>query len=207
MRAFRGNLTRLALFYLLFLMAAAGTRGQGTMTFLQTGTGGPLISVPVALVPGSETIQELSFRFGFTTDEVSVPGELLDALTASLYDQLAILYLPLVTTDASGAVWVPGGEGTVPLAGSEVIRQAIPYPTAAPSFALKQAWQVQLLIPAVFHGNPLTVYFDLFDNDNGVNSAAWFDEVRLTPVPEPGMGSLMVAGSACLVWILRRRRL
>lgn len=175
------------------------TFGQGSFVVLQTGGGGPLVSSQIELAPGTVPIQSLSFLFGFTSDEQSVPGQFLDSISVSLSDQTSASFLPLVTVDGATVSWAPGGDGTVPFDQSNIDREEIAYPAGAPSLAMRSAWRVQLNIPSAFQGMPLYLYFDLFDNGNDSGSAAWLDEISVVPVPEPATGTLLTTIVLCLL--------
>jgi MYXO-CTERM domain-containing protein len=177
---------------------------QGTLTFVQTGGGVPLVSASSPLLlPVNVPGVILGFQFGFSTDELLSPGGFSDAVTAGLLGT-SNLFLPLATADVSGTVWAPGGMGTVPIGETEIIRQAISYPSTAPAFAFKEAWAVSVLVPSAFPPGPVTFTFDLFDNSNPLASVAWFSGLTLTAIPEPEPFALAALGLVAL-WFLCRR--
>lgn len=190
---------------LLGLAAPDASKGQGAFTFLQTGSDSLSATVPLGDLGNG--MAELAFVFGFSTDEDPLPGQFLDALTATLADEQAMLYLPIMTVDRAVIVWAPGGEGTVPLEASEILRNTIPYPGSVPALAASQAWQVRMQIPALFQDGSPVLYFDLFDNAVGPDSLAWFGNVTVTAVPEPGRFVLAGFGFLiCVLWMQRRTR-
>jgi len=163
-----------------------------------------LISAQIAVSDGSLAIERISFLFGFTTDETQTPGEFLDSLTAALSDETSITFMPIVTVDAATVLWAPGGDGTVPVSDSDLVREEIAYPLDAPMLATRRSWRVEFLVPDNFHGAPLFLYFDLFNNGNSMGSAAWFDDVVAIPVPEPAGASLILIGVCCRAIFKRR---
>jgi hypothetical protein len=179
---------------------------QGTIEVLQTGGGGPLVSREVPLVmPEADTNVLVTFDFGFATDEFLDPEAFLDSLTASLSSQNNQNFLPLFTIDASGVVWLPTG-GNVVLSDSDLQRMGIDFPSGPPTLTQRSAWHVEVVVPSVFlDGNPVSLFFDLFDNGNPVASAGWFRDVTLVVVPEPGVGALAVFGIVVMQFIRRGR--
>lgn len=190
-------------FLLISLLATCGSiaNGQGTASILQTGGENPIVSSAVPLVLEGNSI--LSFRFGFTTDESVMPEIFLDSFSVSLSDDLGG-YAPIATLDASGAYWAPAG-GTVALTDEEIFREPIELPSSVTPLAQQLAWFVMVPIPEIFQGKPLTLYFDLFDNGNEVNSVAWFSDVTVQPVPEPEARWMALTGLLLLWWRFRRK--
>lgn len=190
-------------FLLVSLLATCGSiaNGQGTVSILQTGGENPIVSSAVPLVLEGNSI--LSFRFGFTTDESVMPEIFLDSFSVSLSDDLGG-YAPIATLDTSGAYWAPAG-GTVALTDEEIFREPIELPSSVTPLAQQLAWFVMVPIPEIFQGKPLTLYFDLFDNGNEVNSVAWFSDVTVQPVPEPEARWMALTGLLLLWWRFRRK--
>ncbi len=187
------------------LISASPTHAQGTFTTLQTGSGNVLVTETAPLtIPAGASQVDLAFQFGFSTDEAVVPDAFVDALTVSLLSGDGADYLPLVTVDTSGALWVPSG-GTVSFSDNEVMRTAIGYPSGPPALAHSSAWQTSLQLPSTFStGMPVSLYFDLFDNGDAVMSAGWFANVTIQAVPEPASVSFWLLGLAGVVWWKRR---
>jgi RHS repeat-associated protein len=157
-------------------------------------------SVPVFFGPSS-TSPLLRFSFGFATDEVLRPGILPDSLTLTLQDAAQQTTLLLVTMDAGGAVWAPVTPGTTPIAEGSLDRLSIPYSSLTPVLSSRSAFALEFAVPADLVGESLTLYFDLFSNDDGVRSQAWFSKVEV--VPEPSALVLLALGGG---WILRSGR-
>ena len=148
----------------------------------------------------------MQFAFGFATGETPQPGVLADSFTVtlqSLNQQITAVY---ATIDASGLVIAPPSPGAVAL--NPVSIQVTPVPLSlSPARARKQSWayQVSALIPAQFGAGPYNLYFDLFDNQNGIPSQGWFNVSGLVAVPEPSTLALF-AGGGLLLWRIRMKR-
>ena len=181
-----------------------GASAQGVMN-TEPGIGFSSQSVPVFFGPAS-TSPLLRFSFGFATDEVLQPGILPDSLTLTLQDAAQRTTLLLVTMDASGAAWAPVTPGTTPIPEGSLDRLAIPYSSLTPVLSSRSAFALEFAVPTGLLGEPLTLYFDLFSNDDGVRSQAWFSKVEV--VPEPSALVLLALGGGgfcCPVDVMRRR--
>ena len=155
---------------------------------------------------GAEVLEPaIWMKLGFGTDEVFGPGEFFDSFTVTLQSNDQLATWVLATFDASGAVWSPSTPGTNPLDESAMVRAPIGYPSLQPVLTFQQAYEVRAELPREVVGRPLTLYFDLFNNQNAFASQGWFSEVVL--VPEPGVGMLLaLAGSLLLLGGRRARR-
>lgn len=178
---------------------SVGASAQGVMNTVP-GIGFSSQSVPVFFGPAS-TSPLLRFSFGFATDEVLQPGILPDSLTLTLQDAAQRTTLLLVTMDAGGAVWAPVTPGTTPIPEGSLERQSIPYSSLTPVLSSRSAFALEFAVPADLVGESLTLYFDLFSNDDGVRSQAWFSKVEV--VPEPSAWALLALGGG---WILLSSR-
>jgi len=152
---------------------------------------GPAVQAPV-----------LRFDFGFSTLETVDPGEIPDAFTVTVQDAIPLVTLVLVTLDAGGAAWAPLTPGTTPIGQENLVWSSISYPNLGPKLTHQQAYTLEVSLPPNVVGRPLTVYFDLFNNDNGVPSQGWYSKVEA--VPEPGSALLLTLGGG-LGWWARRR--
>ena len=144
----------------------------------------------------------LKLSFGFSTDEIPRPGVIPDSFTITIQDTVANQSLVLVNMDAAGTVWAPMTPGTVPLPPESIDHAPIPYSSLTPVLASRTAYEIELTLPAGFQGRPLTLFYDLFSNDNGEASQAWFSDAVV--VPEPGVGALLVLGGLGIWWRNRR---
>ncbi|MBL9172703.1 MAG: Ig-like domain-containing protein, partial [Verrucomicrobiales bacterium] len=183
-----------------FLLGGAAV-GQGVLN-TEPGVTLGTASRPVVF-EGGDFGNLLQLSFGFSTDEIVRPGVIPDSFTITLQEMVSDQVLVLVNMDVSGTVWGPFTPGAVPLPQDSLDRAPISYPSLTPVLASRTAYQVELALPSEFQGRPLTLFFDLFSNDNGEASQAWFSEAVV--VPEPGLVSLLVLGGAGVWWAGRRR--
>ncbi len=172
---------------LLILGLAGGCAlGQGTIFVMNTGSGQVLQSQMRDVGTTESTAPaDFQFSFGFATGQVPQPGVLADSFTVTLQNlnqQITAIY---ATIDAGGLVIAPPSPGAVTLNPATIQVAPIPYPALLPVVAGNAwAYQVNAPIPAQFGSGPYTIYFDLFDNQNGVPSQGWFDVNGIAPVPE-----------------------
>lgn len=135
------------------------------------------------------TSAPLEFKFGFETDEVFRPGEFFDSFTLSLRTLDDLFTLILVTADASGVLFAPPTPGTELLADSALTRSPIPSPSLTPHLAQQHSFSVSAVLPENLMGREVTLFLDLFDNNNGVISHGWLADI--TVVPEPTLWPLI----------------
>lgn len=145
----------------------------------------------------------LDFNFGFATDETVRPGEILDAFSISLGSiadpAQTLIY---VTLDAAGLVVAPPTPGGIWIDPASLALTPVAPPPAFAQFGQQAAYHVLAPVPGVLVGQETTLYFDLFNNANGLESVGWVGAV--TVIPEPGAGLLFVVGLAA--WFLGNRR-
>lgn len=197
--------------YVLMLAAwvSAGgvVRGQGgeeVISVLNTTPGEALVSEvrPVTLTPvGNQML--LQFKLGFGTDEVFAPGTIFDAFSVTLQTADFSRTWVLATFDASGVVWAPATPGAEMLDGSGIGRTSINSPSFLPDFSFRQAYALEMALPDGAAGQPLNLYFDLYNNQNQIASQGWFTDVII--VPEPGVMALAAVGLVMLWWLRRRQ--
>jgi hypothetical protein len=168
---------------------------QGSSTVLQTGGGQPVVSEVRTVWVGADAIWErLVFDWGFATDETVAPGVFLDSFTATLQDLDGSFTAIYLTADAAGTFLAPATPGTVLIDPTSISLTPIGYPTLLPALAYQRAYQMSAVIPGQFAGRQVNIFFDLFDNQNGIASQAWFNNVTVDSVPEPGVLSLVILG-------------
>jgi len=142
-------------------------------------------------------------KLGFGTDEVFGPGTIFDSFSITLQTEDLSRTWVLATFDASGVVWAPATPGTETLSDSSIARTSINYPSLLPDFSFRHAYALEVALPENATGQPLNLYFDLFNNQNSVASQGWFTDVVV--VPEPSVVALSVTG-ILMLWLLKRRR-
>jgi hypothetical protein len=178
-------------------------KGQGTFNFVQTGAGQSLLSLQESLPVGTTNGPTLLFNFGFVTDEVNKPQTLLDSFTVTVQNPATSISAVLVTIDAAGAVWAPVSPGNLALTNSQFQHQVIPPPSLQPVLGRGVAFSFEMPLPPQLIGPTLNVYFDLFDNQNGVTSLGWYNNLQVVVVPEPEMWALLGLGLGLLT-IMRK---
>lgn len=179
---------------LIWLLAAMPVSAQGTIQSLQTGSGQPLTTDQAVLQTGGFLSPMINFAFGFTTQENPAPGVFLDSFTVSFEDASSNVAV-VATADAGGMVWAPASPGSVALDASQIQRQATTTPPGlTPVWSRTFAYSVAVPVPTAFTGSSVTVYFDLFDNQNAVMSLGWYDNLQVTSVPEPQPALLLALG-------------
>jgi len=185
--------------FILSISAPIG-RAQGTVVFHNTGGGQQLISeVRSLFIDASLSQPHVVFDFGFATDETPGPGAFLDSFTVTMQStnqQFTAVYL---TADATGVAWAPPTPGGLPLDPAAITAKNIPYPSLQPVLATKSSYEVSAPIPSQFLGASVNVFFDLFDNLDNRTSQGWFNNLNVVSVPEPGVLSLVLAGTAILL--------
>ena len=188
------------------LLAFQLAYGQGTFAVLNTGSGQPLASeVRQVQVNASLLSPTLRFDFGFATDESFSPGTFLDSFTVSIQDTNRGLSAFFLTADASGVVWAPTTPGAIPINGSGISAVPISYPGLQPVLANQHAFSFSAPVPAQFFGQTINMFFDLADNLDSTRSQGWFNNLRVTEVPEPRSWTLLVLVLLSR-WILIRKR-
>lgn len=150
------------------------------------------------LMPAASDETFLAFHFGFETDEVFGPGTIFDSFSIGIENEAGDRFATLLTADASGVVYAPATPGGVSIPGGAITASLIPVPPLNQNLTQRYAAYVQAFLPQDFAGQEATLYFDLFDNQNGTASLGWFTD--LTVVPEPtttlllGLGALLLLG-------------
>lgn len=170
---------------------------------MNTGSGRSLVSQSLSFPNGTVNGggSALTLDFGFATDERPQPGIILDSFTISITGPNGTGYL--VTLDASGTTWAPLVPGALPVPASSLQWQTEPFVVPTQGLTNLASYALIYTVPNNWQGAPLTINFDLFDNQNSVPSLGYY----LVPVPEPSCAALMGLGLALWKREQARRRL
>ena len=171
----------------------------------QTGGGNPLISSQEVLPYDGASGSELVFNVGFFTGELPTAGQFLDSFTFTLQDAVNATAV-LGTIDANGILWAPLTPGGVTFHDADIVRMAISPPGDGPIFGQGIAYLVTVPVPSGMVGPNLTLTFDLFDNEDQVQSLGWYTKPELVPVPEPEAAPLFSL-ALLLGFLIRRKRI
>jgi hypothetical protein len=183
----------------LLTSGAAFGQGQSQPTVMHTGGGQPLTSQSIIYtsIPGTSGGATAIIDFGFATQEQPRPGLFADSFTISITGPDGTGYL--VTIDANGTKWAPLVTGALPVLASSIQRQTSPFLVPTEGLPNTASYVMGYTLPANWQGVPLTVNFDLFDNQDALRSLAYFDVPA--QVPEPSCVALLALGL-----VLRRYR-
>jgi len=152
------------------------------------------------------------FDFGLATAEALPSGSFLDSATISLEGASSTATTIFATLDRSSVLWAPPVPGGISLGPASILRTEIAFPEIGLSLSLpnRRAYSVTAPIPAELLGQDLTFRIDLFDNKNGVDSAAFLSAPAIVPVPEPDeiglVTGLALVGAAFLFRLKRRNK-
>lgn len=192
------QLTTVGLLCLPSLAFAQGTPGD--LVILQTSEGVFLVTEMRSLTwAPTDTPPMLYFSLGFSTDEAPSPGEFLDSLSVTLQTDNGDLTLLLLTIDAFGLVVAPPSPSAYPLDPNDVVSTPIEFPSIEPVLANQFAFEFSAALPEALLGRNTTLYFDLFNNQNSLQSLGWFSSEIRIPEPSAAALALLGVGVACLV--------
>jgi hypothetical protein len=156
-------------------------QGADPSTVLVTGTGPVLLTTQQVLqIPAAVLSPRLQFDFGFATDEIQTPGTFADSFSITLQNGGTSSTALLLTADVTGVQWTPPNPGGLSLKPGDVTPHAIPFPAGlATNLDLRSAYSVSFDLPPELSGRPVTLFLDLFDNTNRVDSLAFLDHLTL----------------------------
>ena len=166
---------------------------DGGATFLSTGGADSLLteSLPFFIDDLGRPVQ-ISVEFGFGTNEALGPGTIFDSFTLSIADASGASVWILANVDAGGLVIAPPTPGSLPISGGDIAVSSIPSPLFNAEFANLFDYSLTASVPQALLGSDATIYFDLFDNQNGINSRGWFSNFSV--VPESASSTLALIG-------------
>lgn len=161
---------------------AVGTLGAGAPIVLATGGGSALISTQQVLqIPLAMPLPLLRFDFGFATDETPVPNSFLDSFSLTLQNNEPSQTVLFLTVDAFGVKWAPPNPGGLLLLPDSLLRHEIPFPDLVTNLDHHFAYSLTLSLPPELAGKPATLYLDLFNNTNNLESLAFLDHLAVVP--------------------------
>ncbi len=165
------------------LCAQVVDRGDGTTTF-ETGGSFPLWTGEwVFEVPALEFEPTLELEVGFSSEEPEAFGAFLDSFSLTLQTTDGVSTAVLVTMDPTGAVWAPETPGGVAVDLLDLnTLEAVIY-DLDPVFPYTLSFSVSYSLPDTFADGGLTLYGDLFDNQNEWNSVAYVTSPRISRLP------------------------
>jgi|GEM_PF-5582119 len=163
------------------LCTALGVSGADGLTLLAPDGSGSLLSYAVTLEKPAFSDPYLSFELGFTTEEATVPARFLDSVTLTLQNQAGSVTSLLLTQDVGGEVWGPTGEGTVAIPPERIQHGAAAWPGGIPTLPFAVAHRVVVPIAIELAASPMSLYVDVFDNQDALRSKAWIRGVVVLP--------------------------
>ena len=148
--------------------------------WMNTGSNHPLssVSIPLEILPW-ELAPMLLFDFGFSTKEQTTLASLHDSFSVTLSDSKQTNIAMLLSTDIYGVNWITNTPGGLTLASDSIVYREIPFTGNYSNSQLSVAYSVAVILPREFAGLDATLYLDLFDNQDGLDSAAYCDRVRI----------------------------
>lgn len=165
---------------------------------MRTGAGVPLQTQSVPFNSGEISMSPvLPLYFGFATLETPRPGLFADSFTVSVQSSAGIVYL--LTADVNGVQWAPLVPGALVISEASIQRASTEFAVPTEGLTPVAAYQVNYALPAAWETLPLTVNFDLFENQNTESSLAYF-----TVIPEPS--PTLLVGLAVALWSTRTCR-
>jgi hypothetical protein len=173
---------------------------------LATGQGQALISYSQAVgpVPGEMPTPELWFGFGFGSNEPLDWAGFFDSGTVTLQAAGNGATAILLTADRNGLLVAPVSPGALTLEPGAFQLEGIGFPEVGAPFSMEEAWLVRFSLPVELLEAPLTLYLDLFDNQNEHSSLAWISHPAV--VPEPGTWGLFLFLSGVVLFFIRKVR-
>jgi hypothetical protein len=168
---------------------------QGSFTVLNTGGGQALVTGSGNLnIDGNIGQAQLQFNFGFASQESASAGTIHDSLTISMQSSDGLLTTVFLTIDPNGLLLSPPSTGTLQVNPAQMSLTPTAYPSLQPSLPNQTSYLFSAPLPSAYLGKNVTVYFDLFNNQDSQASQAWFNNLAVVPVPEPPAYVLILTG-------------
>ena len=161
------------------LCAACAASFSSEHLLLSTEQGVPLANQEIRLESGSVGQTQLSFSFGFETDEVLLPQIFSDSVSVGLVSEDQLTSLLLISADAGGVTWAPSNPLGTALDPTTILRTPSEPRFGPAVYQSSEAYQVSLSLPEALRRIGTTVYLDFVDNLNGVHSVGWLESVSL----------------------------
>jgi hypothetical protein len=175
--------------------AAPSKSSAQPFSTMRTGSGDVLLS---QFFSYQNSAPSVSLEFGFATMETVAPSQFYDSFTVSVTGPGGIAYL--LTADASGVDWAPFVPGAIAVASADIARQQIPFSVPTEGGQPIGSYEFDFKLPSSWVGVPLTVEFDLFDNQNDKSSLGYY----AVPLPEPANTGLLLLGIAAFWYSANR---
>jgi len=170
---------------------------------ITTHTGGADVLISETLPFSSASSSTLAINFGFATTEAVAPAQFYDSFTVSVSGPGGTACL--LTADASGIDWAPIVPGGLGVPNSSLQPQATAFLVPTEGAQPIGSFEVNFALPGQWLGVPLTVEFDMFDNQNQQPSLAYYALSVPDPLPDPAnTGVLLLSVTACCLWFRRR---
>jgi len=164
---------------------------------LETGAGLPLTTIKLTLdIPQLRTKPLLEFNFGFATDETNAPNPFFDSFSLTLQGREPAMSALFLTADLSGVKWAPAHPGGLTVNPDQITRNPIAFPDLANNLDQRLAYAVSLPIPPELTGHSATLFLDLFDNQNSLDSLAFLTGLVLDTEADTNIAPYLVLQSS-----------
>jgi hypothetical protein len=167
---------------------AAAVEPPEEQFLLRTGNATLVTAQQQITIPSEIHAPRLEFDFAFGTEEAFGGEGFFDSATLTLQTGHESATAVLLTVDRLGLNWLPETPGGLLLDPASIEWRTIPFPGISPEPAFTIALHISTALPPEMTGQPVTLFLDLFDNQNASASVAWMSPVTI--VPEPSVWAL-----------------